>query len=159
MKRLSLMDLAFFVAESENSPKHVAGLVRCRKPKGAPADYAKRLVEDVKRIGPPAAPFDQVIRFLGPLGPHWVTCKHVDFDEHVFYHHEGRAISWDEAREKAALLHEPMLDRSRPLWEFHLIDGIRAREAAAGALGLLLAALLSFRLPEVAVQPAGMTDA
>ena len=49
MKRLSLMDLAFFVAESENSPKHVAGLVRCRKPKGAPADYAKRLVEDVKR--------------------------------------------------------------------------------------------------------------
>lgn len=125
MKRLTLMDLAFFIAESKNSPKHVAALVRCRKPRGAPADYAERLVEDVKRMGPPAAPFDQVIRFVGPLGPHWISNPHVDFDQHVFYHHERRAISWDEAREKAALLHEPMLDRSRPLWEFHLIDGIR----------------------------------
>ncbi len=125
MKRLSLMDLAFFVAESEDSPKHVAALVLCRKPQGCPANYAEALVEEVKRSGEPAEPFDQVIRFLGPLGPHWDTCRSFDVDQHVFYHHEGRVISWDEAREKAALLHEPMLDRSRPLWEFHLIDGIR----------------------------------
>lgn len=130
MKRLSLMDLAFFVAESEDSPKHVAGLMLCKKPAGCPKDYAERLVEEVCESGDIAEPFDQVINFFGPLGPHWETCRDISFDKHVFYHHAGRTISWDEAREMAALLHEPMLDRSRPLWEFHLIDGIRGAKFA-----------------------------
>lgn len=130
MRRLTLMDLAFFVAESENSPKHVAGLMLCKKPAGAPADYAERLVEEALEYEDIAAPFDQVINFYGPLGPHWETCGHFSFDNHVFYHREDRVISWEEALEKVALLHEPMLDRSRPLWEFHLIDGIRGGKFA-----------------------------
>lgn len=130
MKRLSLMDLAFFVAESEDSPKHVAGLVLCRKPKGCDADYVERLLEQACQSGEVSEPFDQVIRFFGPLGPYWEPARAFSFENHVFYHHEGRAISWNEAMEKAALLHEPMLDRSRPLWEFHVIDGIRGRRFA-----------------------------
>lgn len=130
MRKLSLMDLAFFVAETEESPKHVAGLMRCKKPKGAPANYAEKLVQMALEFGEIAAPFDQEIRFVGPLGPHWTHCRNFSFDNHVFYHHEGRAISWEEAKEKVALLHEPLLDRSRPLWEFHLIDGIRGGKFA-----------------------------
>ena len=29
------------------------------------------------------------------------------------------------------LLHEPLLDRNKPLWELHVIDGIRGRKFAA----------------------------
>jgi WS/DGAT/MGAT family acyltransferase len=130
MKRLSLMDMAFFVAESEDSPKHVAGLMLCQKPKGCADDYVERLIEDACREDRISEPFDQVIHFFGPLGPYWDRCRAFSFDNHVFYHHEGRAISWNQAMQKAALLHEPMLDRSRPLWEFHLIDGIRGRRFA-----------------------------
>jgi WS/DGAT/MGAT family acyltransferase len=130
MRKLSLMDLAFFIAESEDSPKHVAGLMRCKKPVGCPADYAEKLVSEALESDDIAEPFDQVINFFGPMGPHWETCRNFSFDNHVFYHHEGRAISWQEALEKAALLHEPILDRSRPLWEFHLIDGIRGGKFA-----------------------------
>ena len=125
MRRLSLMDLAFFVAESEDSPKHVAALMLFKKPAGSPRDYAEQLVGEALQSEDISEPFDQVINFFGPIGPHWETCRGFSFDNHVFYHHEGRVISWEEACEKAALLHEPMLDRSRPLWEFHLIDGIR----------------------------------
>ena len=48
MKKLSMLDLAFFMVESEASPKHVAGLMRCKKPRGAKADYARKLVEELK---------------------------------------------------------------------------------------------------------------
>lgn len=125
MKKLSLIDLAFFIAESEQSPKHVAALMLCKKPANAARNYAERLVSDFKEYDVVAEPFNLVINFFGPAGPQWKVCDGFSIDNHVFYHHEGRAISWDEAREKAALLHEPMLDRSKPLWEFHLIDGIR----------------------------------
>lgn len=124
MRKLSLMDLAFFVAESEDSPKHVAGLLLCKKPAKSPSNYAKKLLESLWDSNI-AEPFDQVINFFGPLGPHWETCQDFSFDNHIFYHRASKVISWDEAREKVAELHEPMLDRSRPLWEFHLIDGVR----------------------------------
>ena len=130
MKKLSLMDLAFFVAETEDSPKHVAGLMRCKKPAGSPANYCETLIKTALESVDVAPPFDQIIHFISPLGPHWSTCRHFAYENHVFYHHEGRAISWEEAKEKVSLLHEPMLDRSRPLWEFHLIDGIRGGKFA-----------------------------
>ena len=125
MKRLSLMDLAFFVAESEDSPKHVAGLMLCKKPVGCAPDYALQLVEDGIATYGIAAPFDQVINFYAPFGPQWETCRDFSFDEHVFYHRGRSTVGWSDVLEKVALLHEPMLDRSRPLWEFHLIDNIR----------------------------------
>lgn len=125
MRNLSLMDLAFFIAESEDSPKHVAALMLCKKPVNCPASYVKDLLQDVREHSKVAEPFNQVINFLGPLGPHWETCRELSFDDHVFYHHAGKVISWNEAKEKAARLHEPILDRSRPLWEFHVIDGVR----------------------------------
>ena len=71
MKQLSLLDLVFFLVESEESPKHVAGLMRCQKPKGAPADYVRRLVEAMKRQNEVQEPFNLVINFLGLTGPRW----------------------------------------------------------------------------------------
>ena len=46
MSRLSLLDLAFFIAESEASPKHVAGLHIHQLPAGVKGNgtaFAKRL--------------------------------------------------------------------------------------------------------------------
>jgi WS/DGAT/MGAT family acyltransferase len=49
----------------------------------------------------------------------------------VFYHRPKRSMSWEETLEHVGLLHEPLLDRRKPLWELHLIDGIRGRKFAA----------------------------
>lgn len=131
MKQLSLLDLVFFLVESEESPKHVAGLMRCRKPKGAPADYVRRMVEAMKRQDEVQEPFNLVINFLGLTGPRWEYCRDFSFDNHVFYHRPKRSLSWEQTLEMVGLLHEPLLDRRKPLWELHVIDGIRGGKFAA----------------------------
>lgn len=130
MRKLSLLDLAFFIAESEESPKHVATLMRCKKPPRSAPDYAEKLIQQMKAHQAVSEPFNLVINFLRLGGPQWEYAQGFSIDNHVFYHHPGKPISWEEAKEMAALLHEPMLDRSRPMWEFHLIDGIRGGKFA-----------------------------
>jgi diacylglycerol O-acyltransferase len=130
VKKLSLLDLVFFLVESEESPKHVAGLMRCKKPPRAPADYCRRFVNELRTGETLNEPFNLVINFLGVKGPEWRYVEEFSFEDHIFYHREKKVISWLQAKEKVSLLHEPMLDRSKPLWEFHLIDGIRGSEFA-----------------------------
>jgi WS/DGAT/MGAT family acyltransferase len=124
MRKLSALDLAFFLAESEGSPKSVAGLMLCKKPAGAPAGFARDLVRDLKTHDQPTEPFNLVIRFVGLTGPHWEPCKDFDIDQHVFYHKPKKSIGWLDVLDFVARLHEPVIDRSKPLWEYHLIDGI-----------------------------------
>jgi WS/DGAT/MGAT family acyltransferase len=125
MRKLSALDLAFFLTETEGSPKHVAGLMLCKKPKGAPANFARKLVEELKTLDDLTEPFNLVIHFLGMKGPHWRMVEDFDIDEHVFYHKPRKTSSWLEVKDFVARLHEPVMDRTRPLWEYHLIDGIQ----------------------------------
>lgn len=130
MKKLSTIDLAFFLAESENSPKHVAGLHLYKKPANCPADFAARLLDELKTHDDLEEPFNLVIEFVGLKGPHWKPCTGFSFDEHVFYHRPEKIISWAEVKDLVANLHEPLMDRSKPLWEFHLIDRVKGNKFA-----------------------------
>jgi diacylglycerol O-acyltransferase len=124
MRKLSALDLAFFVTETQGSPKHVAGLMLCKKPKGSPGNFARKLVEELKTHDSLTEPFNLVIHLLGVKGPHWKQTREFDIDEHVFYHKPRKISTWLEVKDFVARLHEPVMDRSRPLWEYHLIDGI-----------------------------------
>jgi len=124
MRKLSALDLAFFIAESRESPKHVAGLMLFRKPPRSPANFGRTLVDELKIHQQPVEPFNLVIRFGGLAGPRWEPCNQFDIEQHVFYHRVAKTRTWREARELVARLHEPVMDRSRPLWEYHLIDHI-----------------------------------
>jgi WS/DGAT/MGAT family acyltransferase len=77
-------------------------------------------------------PFDQVIHFLSAgLMPSWGTAETVDLSQHVFFHKLKAGHNDREALYAlAAQLHEPMLDRSRPLWEVHVIAGLRDKRFA-----------------------------
>lgn len=125
MRKLSLIDLAFFVFESEDSPKHVAGLMKCKKPKNSPTDFVRKLVDELKSFDVVTEPFDLVINMLGWKGPQWERYDDFSIDDHVYYHRQKKVIAWAEVEDLVARLHEPMMDRSRPLWEFHVIDGIK----------------------------------
>ncbi|MCE4537825.1 WS/DGAT domain-containing protein [Pelomonas sp. P7] len=132
MSRLSLLDLAFFIAENEASPKHVAGLHIHRLPKGAGPRFARELYDEFLTHTEVQPPFDQVIRFLSAgLMPSWERAESVDLAQHVFFHTLKRGANDREALYAlAARLHEPMLDRSRPLWEVHVIAGLWDRQFA-----------------------------
>jgi WS/DGAT/MGAT family acyltransferase len=124
MRKLSALDLAFFIAETQESPKHVAGLMLFRKPRNAAANFGRNLVEELKTHQQLTEPFNLVIRLRGLTGPGWQPCSQFDIEQHVFYHSTAKTCSWKEAKELAARLHEPVMDRSRPLWEYHMIDNI-----------------------------------
>ena len=124
VRKLTVLDLAFFLTETKESPKHVAGLMLCKKPAGSPANFARKLVEELKTHDQLTEPFNLVIQLLGIRGPHWKITDQFDIDEHVFYHKPKKTISWLEVQDFVARLHEPVMDRSKPLWEYHLIDGV-----------------------------------
>jgi diacylglycerol O-acyltransferase / wax synthase len=132
MSRLSLLDLAFFIAESEASPKHVAGLHIHQIPKGGGANFAKQLFEEFLTHTDVQPPFDAVINFVSPtLMPSWGQAESVDLTQHVFFHKLKAGANDREALYKlTSELHEPVLDRSRPLWEVHVIAGLWDRQFA-----------------------------
>ncbi len=125
MRELSLLDLGFFIAETEASPKHVAGLSILKRPPKAKASFAKQLFKEFLSFKDVKPPFNRVIHFSLTALPQWRDAKSVDLAKHVFFHelpreHDDRQALFDFI----AKLHEPMLDRSRPLWELHVIDGL-----------------------------------
>ncbi|MEO6279823.1 wax ester/triacylglycerol synthase domain-containing protein [Roseateles sp.] len=132
MTRLSLLDLAFFIAESEASPKHVAGLHIHRIPKGGGANFAKQLFEDFLAQTDVEPPFDQVIHFLSAgLMPSWSAAEAVNLTQHVFFHKLKAGANDREALYAlTSQLHEPLLDRSRPLWAVHVIAGLWDKQFA-----------------------------
>lgn len=130
MKKLSILDLAFLLAETQDSPKHVAGLLLCKKPKNAPRNFGRQLFNELLTYTRPTEPFNLVINFLGLTGPRWDPCKNFSIDDHLFYHRSKRVISWMQVQEMVARMHESVLDRSKPLWEFHLIDGVKGGKFA-----------------------------
>ena len=125
MSKLSLLDLGFFIAETPASPKHVAGLLICKPPAKSGGTFAKNLHRDYLTFTDVKPPFNRVIDFSLSAMPHWEDAPSVDLAQHVFYHklpkdkNDRRALY-----DFVSALHVPMLDRSRPLWEVHVIDGL-----------------------------------
>ncbi|WP_374661277.1 wax ester/triacylglycerol synthase family O-acyltransferase [Inhella sp.] len=126
MSRLSLLDLAFFIAENPASPKHVGGLHIHQRPAGAPDDFARALYEEWLTHSAVKAPFNRVIEFLGAgLMPSWRSVSKVDLKQHLHFHRlPARHRDREALYALVAELHEPMLERKRPLWEVHVIDGL-----------------------------------
>lgn len=123
MKPLSPPDQMFLWLEKRHQPMHVGGLILGRPPEGAPKDFVPQMAEAMRKTRHAEPPFDQ--RLVRKYGT-WFWTRDEDFDvEHHFRHlalpKPGRI------RELLALvsqLHAAHLDRSRPLWEMYLIDGV-----------------------------------
>jgi diacylglycerol O-acyltransferase / wax synthase len=125
MSKLSLLDFGFFIAETEASPKHVGGLLICKRPAGSTAAFARKLHREYLTHTGVNAPFDRVIQFSLTGMPRWREAGSVDLSQHVFFHKLVRGHNDRQALfQYVANLHVPLLDRSRPLWETHVIDGL-----------------------------------
>jgi hypothetical protein len=124
MSRLSFLDLAFFITESAESPKHVAGLSLFKKPARAGANWLPKLYQGLQGIDQVSRPFDQVVDLKNLTGPRWRTAEHFDLLDHLFFHQPEQELSETELYAMISKLHEPLMDRSRPMWEYHLIDNI-----------------------------------
>jgi diacylglycerol O-acyltransferase len=116
MNKLSLLDVAFFIAESEASPKHVGGLMICKRPARAKTSFAADLYREFLTFTDVQAPFNRIIRFSLTGMPSWQECDSVDLGSmsSITSCRAARMVGRSLYR-LVSDLHQPMLDRSRPL--------------------------------------------
>ena len=84
MNKLSLLDLGFFIAETEASPKHVAGLLICKRPPKSTVAFAKNLYREYLTFTDVKPPFNRIINFSFTPMPHWQDVAAVDIAQHIF---------------------------------------------------------------------------
>lgn len=125
MAKLSVMDLAFFLTETDASPKHVGGLLMFRKPAKAPANYVEQVVEEYAgNVDEIRAPFNQIIQFSAFSAPRWKCDLDFDISNHIFFHTIEGTDFRESLYELIGDLHSSRMDRARPMWEMHVIQGI-----------------------------------
>lgn len=128
LKPMNVLDGGLLMMESPATPMHIGGVQVIKLPRGAGPDFVSRAYDEAKRFPVTGVPFNCR---LAPRGgtwqlPAWEVLDHVDLDQHVFRH----ALPWPggerELLELVARLNSGLLDRSRPLWEQHFIEGLAA---------------------------------
>lgn len=129
MHKLSALDSGFLLTESHHSPKHVGGLQVLRLPKGKGSAWLRKLLDDLKQA-PPGFPFDQKLKDDSRLQPALVLDEHFEIDYHVRHTVLPGPGNNEQLADMVSRLHANLLDRERPLWEFHLIEGLSDRRFA-----------------------------
>jgi len=129
MTRLPLIDGGFLLTESHHSPRHVAGLQIFRLPKGKGSAWLRSLLEEMRQ-GRPGFPFNQKLRNQAGLQYELETDGQFEIDYHVRHTVLPGPGNDKQFLDVVARLHANLLDRDRPLWEFHLIEGLSGRRFA-----------------------------
>jgi diacylglycerol O-acyltransferase len=129
MTRLSTIDGGFLLTESPHSPKHVGGLMILQLPKGKGPAWLRTLLDEMKRV-PPGHPFNQRLTRQAGLLYEMEFDEHLEIDYHVRHTVLPHPGSDAQLAEVVARMHANLLDRDRPLWEFHLIEGLQGRRFA-----------------------------
>lgn len=118
---MKLMDRAFYFTESDNSPKHVAGLLKFTIPEGKDYHYVLELYETLRTFNKAEAPFNQTVVSYFKI-PFWFQeQKSFDCDYHIKIHEVENLDDIIELNTLVVKLHEERLDKSKPLWQCHLI--------------------------------------
>ena len=129
MKPLSPTDQLFLWLEKRQQPMHVGGLQLFSFPEGAPDDYVAQLADRLRQHTKVTPPFNQRLdyRFGQPV---WVEDEHLDLEHHFRFEALPTPGRVRELLSFVSAEHSHLMDRERPLWEFHLIEGLGERQFA-----------------------------
>jgi len=132
MTRLKALDAAFLYAETPENPMHVASLAML----DLPASYHGRFYNVYRDfLGARIRFIDTLRRKLAPTEydidhPVWVEDECFDLDYHVRGIILPAPGEFWQLEEMVARLHTDLLDRSRPLWQAIVIEGLEHGQAA-----------------------------
>ncbi|MEP7295870.1 MAG: wax ester/triacylglycerol synthase family O-acyltransferase [Burkholderiales bacterium] len=132
MIHLSGIDASFLHIETPEMPMHVGSLQIADLPEGYAGDY----YEDVKRWMATrmhlASVFQRKLALMpfDLANPVWVDDEDVDLDYHVRHVILPRPGTLEQLEKYVARLHSSLLDRSRPLWEIYVIEGLNTGQVA-----------------------------
>jgi diacylglycerol O-acyltransferase / wax synthase len=128
MDRLSSVDASFLTQETSASHMHVGAIVICE---GPPPSYDD-LLEHVRSRLPLVPRFRQKLAFPPlELGrPFWIDDPSFNLEYHVRHSALPAPGSEEQLRKMAARVFSQQLDRTKPLWELWLVQGLKKKRFA-----------------------------
>ncbi len=134
MKKLSLVDTGFLLTETRETPMHVGGVSLYTLPEGADErEFLHGLADNLRDADQLLPPFGDRLKtgLLGLAGPaYWEPDPALDLDYHIRHSALPKPGRYRELFTLVSRLHGSLLDRNRPLWEMHLIEGLENRQFA-----------------------------
>lgn len=132
MKHLTGMDASFLHLESPEMPMHVGSLMVLDLPEGHGGDFyedAERFLNTRLHL---AEVFERKLALMpfDLANPVWVQDDEIDLDYHVRHVILPRPGTREQLEKYVARLHSQLLDRSRPLWEMYVIEGLKTGQVA-----------------------------
>lgn len=126
MKQLSGLDASFLYIETPEMPMHVGALHVFELPAGMRGRFVNALRRHIAARLPAAPVLRRKLAWM-PLNlanPAWVEAE-PDLKQHIVAVQlpKGRG-DMPDLEAMVAKLHVELLDRSRPLWKFHVIEGV-----------------------------------
>ena len=121
-KPIPPLDLSWLLIESPTSTTHVGAMLLFKKPAGR-TPVVREIVE-AYRAYRPAPPFNYVPELLGRGAPHFREVASWDPHYHIQHLALPAGARYDDLLRLIADVHEPMLDRDRPLFRCWVIEGV-----------------------------------
>lgn len=132
MNHLSGLDAAFLHMESPETPMHVGGLSILELPPEYSGNFMDDVREHIQSRMHLAAIFQRKLVNMpfDIANPIWVMDEDIDIDYHIRHVIVPPPATRGTVDKLVARLHSSLLDRSRPLWEMYVLDGLPAPKDA-----------------------------
>ena len=124
---LSTLDAGFLHCESPEMPMHVASVHLLELPAGYDGDFFQDVKAHMASRLHLAPIFTRKLALMpfDLANPVWVEDEDVDLEHHVRHIVLPRPGTWQQLERVVGRLHSQLLDRSRPLWEMTVIEGLQ----------------------------------
>jgi WS/DGAT/MGAT family acyltransferase len=122
LDRLTAVDASFLHQEGENSHMHVGGLTLLEGPPPEMEEFLEQIRRRLHLV--PRYRHKLAYTALDSGRPVWVDDPSFNLEFHVRHTALPAPGSWEQLRNLTARIFSQALDRSRPLWEMWLIEGL-----------------------------------
>jgi WS/DGAT/MGAT family acyltransferase len=132
LKHLSIVDGAFLHLETPEMPMHVGSVHLFELPPGYEGSWYEAVKAHVTARMHLAPVFTRKLALMpfDLANPVWITDDDIDLDYHMRTLTLPKPGTLAQLHALVARLHSMLLDRSRPLWEFYVIDGLESGQVA-----------------------------
>lgn len=152
-------DSMFLLGESREHPFHVGSLQLFKPPEGVGIEFIRDAFETMLKQDDVQPTFRKHPAFFGGLtNLAWTFDDEVELDYHVRRSALPNPGRIRELLELTSRLHTSLLDRHRPLWETHLVEGLGGRAFRRLHQGASLAAGRSIGAQAHAARPHHRSD-
>ena len=125
MQLISPTDNIFLLGESREHPMHVGGLQLFVPPDDAGPDFVRDAYDAMLACTDVQPTFRKHPAFVGGItNVAWTVDKDVELDYHLRRSALPKPGKVRDLLELTSRLHGSLLDRHRPLWETHLVEGL-----------------------------------